>query len=59
MIHALIRLEFQPWRIWGKGGNLSGLESHTMKDNLSGLESHKMKDTLNGLESHTSDGRLS
>ena len=46
MIRASIGFEPQPWRTWGKGGHLCGLESHTVKD------------TLGGLESHTGDGRL-
>ena len=40
MIRASIGFEPQPWRTWGKGGHLSGLESHTVKDTLGGIESH-------------------
>lgn len=47
IIHASIGSESQPWRTWGKGGHLSGFESHMVKDTLSGFESHMSDGCLN------------
>lgn len=52
MIHASIGFESQLWRTWGKGGHLSGLESHMVKDTQYGLESHTSDDRLNWVKSH-------